>query len=592
MFPSTLTCLLLAILLLVSVAHPITLDDTIVDVADDDKVFAEVSRSKRRVPSVLSEIMGPLSRSKRQVQSEIVRSDLVYSRMRVLHLMLKYLIGPNGPEVEIRHFVNWDKTILIDNLFYVRPTTIQQVQRIIRVADMMQMRVRATGEGHSRSPMYPDEGNIMMDVRDLTRFDGPRMELMRPSSERPFYTVKVMTGVYLYDLNEFMVKNGVTLIAEALNNNETIGGMVSVSTHGSTWNGTGFGDFMVEVRIIDSMGRLRRFVREKHPELFKSLICGLGMFGIMYDVTLKMHTSKVVKVENRIVSLESVLYNATKFGEIVTSNLATEISWYPFNSLTNTEAEEYTKTGTIPSNWSAGKDFVWLRTTNEVDGVNPSLIQGPNFLPTGGSLSGSNVTGLLRGKSALDLVRSLAPVTYHYLPHAFPILKMPRFGTETSTALFVTIDTEYKRPLDALKFLIEYTENQIRTNGTTPINALLPRLLMNSECHICPANSNIQPVNSTGRSMVIDFLAPPLQQGYYDISREFVYKFRGDLVRPHWAKRFDNMPGIMDIIRNVYGDGIQKFLKSREDYQLDPCDLFMNKYLLQLFGQSKICLQA
>ena len=102
--------------------------------------------------------------------------------MRVLHLMLKYLIGPNGPEVEIRHFVNWDKTILIDNLFYVRPTTLQQVLRIIRVAAMMQMRVRATGEGHTRSPLYPDEGNIMMDVRDLTRFDGPRMELMRPVS--------------------------------------------------------------------------------------------------------------------------------------------------------------------------------------------------------------------------------------------------------------------------------------------------------------------------------------------------------------------------------------------------------------------------
>ncbi|KAK3609797.1 hypothetical protein CHS0354_022659 [Potamilus streckersoni] len=589
MVPSTYTSLFLSSVVLLSVADPSTLDDTIVDVTDDDKVFAEVSRSKRHVPSVLSEIMGPLSRSKRQVQSEFVRSDLVYSRMRVLHLMLKYLIGPNGPEVEIRHFVNWDKTILIDNLFYVHPTTIQQVQRIIRVAAMMQMRVRATGEGHSRSPLYPDEGNIMMDVRDLTRFDGPRIELMRPNSERQYYTVKAMTGVYLYDLNEFFVKNGVTLIAEPLNNNETIGGMVSVSTHGSTWNGTGFGDFMVEVRIIDSMGRLRRFVREQHSELFKSLNCGLGMFGIMYDITLRVVTSKVVKVENRIVSLESILYNATKFGEIVTSNLATEISWYPFNSLTNTEAEEYANSSKVPGNWSARRDYLWLRTTNEVDGVNPSLIQGPNFLPTGGSLSGSNVTGLLRGKSALDLVRNLSPVTYHYLPDAFPILKPPRFGTETSTALFVTVDTEYKRPLTALQFLIEFTERQIRSNGTTPINALLPRLLMNSDCHICPANSNIQPVNSTGRSMVIDFLAPPSQAGYYDISREFVYRFRGDLVRPHWAKRFDNMPGVMDIIRNVYGDGIQKFMKSREDYRLDPCDLFMNKYLLQIFGQSKIC---
>ncbi|KAL3856376.1 hypothetical protein ACJMK2_011144 [Sinanodonta woodiana] len=592
MFPSTYTCLLVASLLLVSVAHPITLGDTILDVPNDDNVFAEVSRSKRHMPSVLSEIMGPLSRSKRQVQSEFVRSDLVYSRMRVLHLMLKYLIGPNGPEVEIRHFLNWDSTIVIDNLFYVRPTTLQQVVRIVRVAAMMQMRVRATGEGHTRSPLFADEGNIMMDVRELTRFDGPRMEVMRPSSERQYYTVKAMTGVVMYELNDFMVKTGVTLLAEPFTSNATIGGMASVASQGSTWNSTAFGDFMVEVRIIDSMGRLRRFVREKHPELFKSLICGLGMFGIMYDVTLKVYTSKVVRIDNLIVPLESVLHNATRLKEIVTSNHATDISWYPFNSLTKTEEEEYTKSKKIPTSWSAGKDFIWLRTTNVVDWVDPSLIQGPNFLSTPGSLSGSNVTGLLRGKSALNLIRALAPVTYHHMSHGFGVLKLPRSGSETSIGLLVTVDTEFKRPMAALKFLVESTEKQIRNNGSTPFNALLPRFLMNSECHICPANSNIQPVNSTGRSLVVDFLAPPLQEGYYDLGNEFIKTFRGDLIRPHWAKRFDYMPGIMDIIRNVYGDGIQKFLKSREDYQLDPCDLFMNKYLLQLFGRSKICLQA
>ncbi|KAK3609796.1 hypothetical protein CHS0354_022658 [Potamilus streckersoni] len=592
MVPRICSCVLVITMSIFVVAAVISLnlDETIEDVTNYDRVFTEVPRYTRHIPSVLTEITGPLSRSKRQIaDSEYIRSDLVYSRMRVLHLMMKYLIGPNGPEIEIRHFVNWDKTILIDNLFYVRPTTIQQVQRIIRVAAMMHMRVRATGKGHSRSPLYPDEGNIMMDVRDLTRFDGPRIELMRPSSERNYLTVKVMTGVYLYELNAFLVKNGVTVMAEPLENNDTIGGMVSVSTHGSSWNGTGFGDNIVEVRLIDSLGRLRRFVREKHTELFKALTCGLGMFGIMYDITIKVVPTKVVKVENQIVPLGSLIYNSTKFGETVSSNLATEISWYPFNSVNDTEAQNYINSGNIPADWSARKDYLWLRTVNEVDDINPSLIQGPNFLPTGGSLSGSNVTGLLRGKAALDLARSLAPVTYHYLPDAFALLKPPRFGSETSTAFMVTVDTEYKRPLAALQFIIEFAERQIRENGTTPVNALLPRLVMNSDCHICPANSNIQPVNSTGRSMVIDFLAPPLQDGYYDISRKFVYKFRGDLVRPHWAKRYDNIPGVMDIIRDVYGEGIHKFMKSREDYRLDPCDLFMNKFLQQIFGDSKIC---
>ena len=45
---------------------------------------------------------------------------------------------------------------------------------------MLGMRVRATGVGHSRSPLYVDEGNILMDVRKLERHDGPRMELHQP----------------------------------------------------------------------------------------------------------------------------------------------------------------------------------------------------------------------------------------------------------------------------------------------------------------------------------------------------------------------------------------------------------------------------
>ena len=57
-----------------------------------------------------------------------------------------------------------------------------QVRRILRVASMLGMRARATGVGHSRSPLYVDEGNILMDVRKLQRHDGPRIELHQPVS--------------------------------------------------------------------------------------------------------------------------------------------------------------------------------------------------------------------------------------------------------------------------------------------------------------------------------------------------------------------------------------------------------------------------
>ncbi|CAC5410383.1 unnamed protein product [Mytilus coruscus] len=107
-----------------------------------------------------------------------------------------------GPRVDIRQFVNWDKTIIIDHLFYVKPKTVWEVQRVVKAAAMTGIHIRATGGGYTRSPLYPDEGQISIDVRELERHDGPRMELHKSNSERPYYTVTVVTGVLEYDLND------------------------------------------------------------------------------------------------------------------------------------------------------------------------------------------------------------------------------------------------------------------------------------------------------------------------------------------------------------------------------------------------------
>lgn len=77
-------------------------------------------------------------------------------------------------------FINWDKTIVIDNLFYVKPKTVWGVKRVIKAAAMAGVKLRATGGGYTRSPLYPDEGHISMDVRELDRHDGPRIELRKP----------------------------------------------------------------------------------------------------------------------------------------------------------------------------------------------------------------------------------------------------------------------------------------------------------------------------------------------------------------------------------------------------------------------------
>lgn len=115
------------------------------------------------------------------------------------------------------------------------------------------------------------------------------------------------------------------------------------------------------MRLMDARGRLRRFTIESHTELMKALMCNLGMMGIMYDITIQVNGTLIAKVQNQFIPLEDLFYNQTNLRETVTSHFLTEISWYPFNSVTPEEEKVFIHNNTVLDSWRVGRDLVWLR---------------------------------------------------------------------------------------------------------------------------------------------------------------------------------------------------------------------------------------
>ena len=50
---------------------------------------------------------------------------------------------------------------------------------MVKAAKGLGLRVRAVGSGHSWSPLFADEGHVIMYMTGLKRPDGPRMELIQ-----------------------------------------------------------------------------------------------------------------------------------------------------------------------------------------------------------------------------------------------------------------------------------------------------------------------------------------------------------------------------------------------------------------------------
>ena len=64
------------------------------------------------------------------------------------------------------------------------PCTVNEVQSVIKAVrelnathDEQKLRLRAVGTGHSWSPLFPDEGGIIVHVRKLKRPNGAQIEL-------------------------------------------------------------------------------------------------------------------------------------------------------------------------------------------------------------------------------------------------------------------------------------------------------------------------------------------------------------------------------------------------------------------------------
>jgi hypothetical protein len=53
--------------------------------------------------------------------------------------------------------------------------------------------------------------------------------------------------------------------------------------------------------------------------------------------------------------------------------------------------------------------------------------------------------------------------------------------------------------------------------------------------------------------------------------------------RPHWAKEYRHIPGIVEHIKASYGDNIHRFNHIKERLQVDPAHLFVNDAMREVF---------
>lgn len=118
------------------------------------------------------------------------------------------------------------------------------------------------------------------------------------------------------------------------------------------------GDVVCELSFVDAFGRLRVVSDGESSGVFRALKLSLGMFGVVYDVTLRVDARRrVARVTSLFLPMRGLVGGG--ISKVVRNTVekkgGVEIVWVPFNSWVKWR-----------TSWTPEEDVVWVRTLERV----------------------------------------------------------------------------------------------------------------------------------------------------------------------------------------------------------------------------------
>ena len=124
---------------------------------------------------------------------------------------------------------------------------------------------------------------------------------------------------------------------------------------------------MTSLSIVSSSGELKQY-SQADTDMMKALRCNLGLFGIIYEIELKVFPQQTVKVVNDFEpTICELFYSKGSLENVVKSNDSVEILWFPCQSIGG-----HLQLNLSSKTWDPCKDKTFVRMINRTDGGVPT----------------------------------------------------------------------------------------------------------------------------------------------------------------------------------------------------------------------------
>ncbi|GIX70541.1 l-gulonolactone oxidase, partial [Caerostris extrusa] len=215
------------------------------------------------------------------------------------------------------HFKNWAETFeCVPELFFA-PKSQEEIAQILELAREGNKKVKVVGCKHSPSDIACTSG-FMISLQNFNQLIEIDKKLLR---------AKVQAGMKLTELNEILYSHNLCLSVLGSVSDITIGGAISVGTHGTGIEYGNLSSYVTEIELMLSNGTVLTLSPEKDFELFQAAVCSLGSFGIILTVTMQCEKAFNLQMRQYGLPLKEVIENLDVH---LTGSDHFRFMWFPY----------------------------------------------------------------------------------------------------------------------------------------------------------------------------------------------------------------------------------------------------------------------
>ncbi len=191
---------------------------------------------------------------------------------------------------------SWDSTWTYKPRVRVTPESVEDIVEIVVDQVRFPTPVRPAGSMHSTARMNGDEGGTMVDMKAMNR-------ILHFTDD----TVTVEAGVTHMELAYALKDRGLQPYITTEIGNTTMAAMACAATKDSSFPG-GFGQvssYVTAVRLVTPQGEIQEINETDHPKEMQLIRSSYGLFGIIFEVTIKVRPTTAMSVRHYSLSLEN-----------------------------------------------------------------------------------------------------------------------------------------------------------------------------------------------------------------------------------------------------------------------------------------------